>query len=92
MHGLMKSLYQGKRRIYLVILVMEVFNMTKPKSLHFTHFVVMAAELAHHFFPHHVDLHNYPPANSTAQKLNNWKTLNRKNFQDGVHVLWFYFL
>ena len=40
-------------------------------------FEVMAAELVHHFFPRLVELHNYPPANSTTQKLTNWKTLNR---------------
>lgn len=40
---------------------------------------VMAAELAQHFFPNMVELHNYPPANSTSQKLTNWRTLNRKN-------------
>ena len=39
----------------------------------------MAAELAQHFFPNMVELHNYPPANSTSQKLTNWRTLNRKN-------------
>ncbi|XP_019855022.1 PREDICTED: sperm flagellar protein 1-like [Amphimedon queenslandica] len=41
---------------------------------------VMAAELAQHFFPNMVELHNYPPANSTTQKLTNWRTLNRKVF------------
>ena len=38
----------------------------------------MAAELSHHFFPRLVELHNYTPANSTGQKLENWRTLNRK--------------
>ncbi|KAM9848062.1 sperm flagellar protein 1 [Aulostomus maculatus] len=41
---------------------------------------VMAAEVVKHFFPHLVDLHNYSPANSTAQKLSNWHLLNRKVF------------
>ncbi|AWP14074.1 putative sperm flagellar protein 1 [Scophthalmus maximus] len=41
---------------------------------------VMAAEVAKHFFPKLVDLHNYIPANSTAQKLSNWNLLNRKVF------------
>lgn len=48
----------------------------------------MAAELAQHFFPNMVELHNYPPANSTTQKLTNWRTLNRKcrreTFQDMI--------
>ncbi|XP_029377662.1 sperm flagellar protein 1 [Echeneis naucrates] len=41
---------------------------------------VMAAEVVKHFFPKLVDLHNYIPANSTAQKLSNWNLLNRKVF------------
>ncbi|KAF0027428.1 hypothetical protein F2P81_020169 [Scophthalmus maximus] len=39
----------------------------------------MAAEVAKHFFPKLVDLHNYIPANSTAQKLSNWNLLNRQD-------------
>ena len=27
-----------------------------------------------------IELHNYPPANSSKQKLTNWSTLNRKVF------------
>jgi hypothetical protein len=41
---------------------------------------VMAAELACHFFPRLVELHNYTSANSISQKLSNWRTLNRKVF------------
>ncbi|XP_028982740.1 sperm flagellar protein 1 [Betta splendens] len=41
---------------------------------------VMAAEVVKYFFPKLVDLHNYIPANSTAQKLSNWSQLNRKVF------------
>ena len=37
---------------------------------------VMAAEVVHHFLPKLVELHNYPPANSVSQKLENWRTLN----------------
>nr|XP_020457418.1 sperm flagellar protein 1 isoform X2 [Monopterus albus] len=41
---------------------------------------VMTAEVVKHFLPKLVDLHNYIPANSTPQKLNNWSLLNRKVF------------
>lgn len=41
---------------------------------------VMAAEVVKHFFPKHVDLHNYIPANSMQQKLSNWNLLNRRVF------------
>lgn len=41
-------------------------------------FVVLAAEVVNHYFPKIVDLHNYSPANSTNQKLENWRTLNRE--------------
>lgn len=40
--------------------------------------LVMTAELVKHFIPKLVELHNYTPANSTHQKLENWKTLNSK--------------
>ena len=35
------------------------------------------AEVVHHFFPHFVDVHNYPPSNSADKKAYNWQTLNR---------------
>lgn len=38
--------------------------------------IVMAAEVVKHFIPRLVELHNYTPANSTRQKLENWRTLN----------------
>ncbi|XP_046580938.1 LOW QUALITY PROTEIN: sperm flagellar protein 1-like [Haliotis rubra] len=41
---------------------------------------VLVAEVVKHYLPHFVDLHNYPPANSTQQKLSNWFMLNRKVF------------
>ncbi|XP_068597705.1 sperm flagellar protein 1 [Brachionichthys hirsutus] len=41
---------------------------------------VMAAEVVKYFFPKLVELHNYIPANSTQQKLSNWRVLNRKVF------------
>jgi hypothetical protein len=37
----------------------------------------MMAETVRHYYPRLVDLHNYPAANSIAQKLYNWNTLNR---------------
>jgi hypothetical protein len=39
------------------------------------------AEIMKHFFPAIVELHNFPPANSTRQKLDNWETLNAKVFR-----------
>lgn len=36
------------------------------------------AELLKHYFPRHVELHNYIPANSFANKLKNWNWLNDK--------------
>ncbi|KAI8920087.1 hypothetical protein DFJ77DRAFT_451058 [Powellomyces hirtus] len=39
---------------------------------------VATAEVISHFIPKMVDLHNYPPANGTAQKVYNWKTLDQK--------------
>jgi len=51
---------------------------------------VLAAELAAHFFPKLVELHNYSAANSVSQKTYNWNTLNQKvfkkmGFQIGKH-------
>jgi len=39
---------------------------------------VMMAELIYHYYPKIVDLHNYPPANSHHQKVQNWIILNNK--------------
>jgi len=39
---------------------------------------VLLAEIVRHYFPRLVELHNYPPANSTQQKMYNWNTLNSK--------------
>jgi hypothetical protein len=41
-------------------------------------FPVLAAEVLAHFYPRMIELHNYTPANSKAQKMDNWHTLNRK--------------
>ena len=38
----------------------------------------MMAELIHHYLPSRIELHNYPPASAAKQKLDNWRTLNRK--------------
>ena len=46
-------------------------------SLIFPFSLVMAAEIVHHFFPRIIEIHNYPAANSTTQKLDNWRLLNR---------------
>ncbi|KAI9335606.1 hypothetical protein DFJ73DRAFT_663264, partial [Zopfochytrium polystomum] len=42
---------------------------------------VATAEVIHHFCPKLVDLHNYSPAHSVAQKMYNWSTLNQKVFR-----------
>ena len=39
---------------------------------------VMMAEVINHYRPKMVSLHNYPTANSTNKKINNWVTLNDK--------------
>ncbi|XP_021352539.1 sperm flagellar protein 1-like isoform X5 [Mizuhopecten yessoensis] len=39
---------------------------------------VMMAEIIKHYFPKLVDLHNYNPASSTKQKLENWYLLNKR--------------
>lgn len=36
------------------------------------------AELLKRYYPKYVDVHNYVAGNSTAKKLDNWSTLNRK--------------
>ena len=40
---------------------------------------VLAAEVVHHFLPKLVELHNYSPANSTQQKMDNWRTINSQS-------------
>ncbi|XP_048001414.1 sperm flagellar protein 1-like [Leguminivora glycinivorella] len=39
---------------------------------------VLLAEILNVYYPKLVEMHNYPPRNSHALKLNNWMTLNRK--------------
>lgn len=39
---------------------------------------LMMAELIYYYKPKLVSLHNYPAANSTNKKVNNWNTLNDK--------------
>ena len=39
---------------------------------------VMVAQLLYYYNPKLVELHNYPPANSTTKKIQNWNTLNLK--------------
>jgi len=42
---------------------------------------VLTAEIVQHYFPKLIEIHNYPAANSYAQKAYNWKTLNTKVFK-----------
>ncbi|MCQ2820251.1 MAG: calponin homology domain-containing protein [archaeon] len=39
---------------------------------------VLLAEILKYHFPKLVELHNYPNASSTKQKISNWETLNKK--------------
>jgi hypothetical protein len=39
---------------------------------------VLVAEVVAAYFPHLVEIHNYPPANSLKQKIYNWETLNTR--------------
>ncbi|XP_068625366.1 sperm flagellar protein 1-like [Battus philenor] len=50
---------------------------TKKISRDFSDAVLLAEILSVHY-PKLVEMHNYPPRNSHALKLNNWMTLNRK--------------
>jgi hypothetical protein len=42
---------------------------------------VLVAEIVHHFYPHLVELHNYPASHSVKQKEYNWNTLREKCFK-----------
>lgn len=42
---------------------------------------VLLAQILKRLFPKMVDMHNYPHKNSTALKMENWTTLNRKVLQ-----------
>ena len=42
---------------------------------------MLTAEIVAHYFPKLIEIHNYPAANSYAQKAYNWKTLNSKVFK-----------
>ena len=42
---------------------------------------VLVAEIVSHYFPRLVELHNYSAANSYAQKIYNWNTLNTQVFR-----------
>lgn len=42
---------------------------------------VLVAEICAHYFPRLIEVHNYPAANSYAQKTYNWTTLNAKVFK-----------
>jgi len=42
---------------------------------------VLIAEIVAFYHPSFVEMHNYPPSSSLAQKLFNWNTLNIKVFK-----------
>lgn len=43
---------------------------------------VMMAELIYHYNQKLVALHNYPPANSVAKKIENWSTLSKQDIEN----------
>ncbi|XP_078044967.1 uncharacterized protein LOC144474197 [Augochlora pura] len=58
----------------------EQMTFSKPKKNLARDFsdAVFMAELLKKYYPRHVDIHNYISGNSTAKKIENWCTLNRK--------------
>ncbi|ORZ32242.1 hypothetical protein BCR44DRAFT_37421 [Catenaria anguillulae PL171] len=56
------------------------FPLSRPKRNFTRDFsdACLAAEIIHQLNPRLVELHNYPPANSTSQKIYNWNTLSFK--------------
>lgn len=42
---------------------------------------LLLAEILKEYFPKLVELHNYPSASSSTQKMSNWSTLSRKVFK-----------
>ncbi|CAH0401702.1 unnamed protein product [Chilo suppressalis] len=58
----------------------DTFKLSRPTrkiNRDFSDAVLLAEILSVHY-PKLVEMHNYPPRNSHALKLNNWMTLNRK--------------
>ena len=47
---------------------------------------VLCAEIAKHYLPRAVDLHNYPQTDRLPDKLANWRTLNSKIFRKRLHM------
>jgi len=68
------------QRIYTWV---DEVPLTRPKRNIARDFAdgVLTAEIVHHYFPRLVEIHNYPAANSYAQKMYNWSTLNTKVFK-----------
>ncbi|XP_028177933.1 sperm flagellar protein 1-like [Ostrinia furnacalis] len=63
-----------------VLAWVDTFKLSRPtKKINrdFSDAVLLAEILCVHY-PKLVEMHNYPPRNSHALKLNNWMTLNRK--------------
>ncbi|KAG6455715.1 sperm flagellar protein 1 isoform X2 [Manduca sexta] len=63
-----------------VLAWVDTFKLSRPtKKINrdFSDAVLLAEMLSVHY-PKLVEMHNYPPRNSHALKLNNWMTLNRK--------------
>lgn len=68
------------QRIYTWV---DEVPLTRPKRNIARDFAdgVLTAEICLHYYPRLVEIHNYPSANSFAQKMYNWNTLNAKVFK-----------
>ena len=83
--------YDQLRTLYAWI---DAIPLTRPKRNICRDFSdgVMIAEIIAAYYPNLIELHNYPPANSTKQKIYNFETLNQRvlkrfNYQIPHHVI-----
>lgn len=70
----------GEEEVSYIYEWVDSMQLSRPKkniSRDFNDAVLLAEILKFHF-PKLVDLHNYPGASSTKQKVDNWETLNKK--------------
>ena len=83
--------YEQLRTLYAWI---DAIPLSRPKRNICRDFSdgVMIAEIIAAYYPALIELHNYPPANSTKQKIYNFETLNQRvlkrfNYQIPHHVI-----
>ncbi|OWF50991.1 Sperm flagellar protein 1 [Mizuhopecten yessoensis] len=72
--------YVDETEIATMVAWIDNIPLSRPKTNMSKDFEdgVMMAEIIKHYFPKLVDLHNYNPASSTKQKLENWYLLNKR--------------